>query len=103
MHDALMGIELLLIVAITAGSLFWFGALLCSLFFRESVRKPAAGFATWPAVTILKPVCGLEKNLLSNLRTACEQDYPKYQVVYSVQRRDDAATELLLQLEREFG
>jgi ceramide glucosyltransferase len=103
MHDALIGIELLLIVAIAAGSLFWFGALLCSLFFCESIRKPAASFATWPAVSILKPVCGLEKNLLSNLRTACEQDYPEYQVVYSVQRRDDAATELLLQLEREFG
>jgi ceramide glucosyltransferase len=103
MHDVLMGIELLLGFSIAAGSLFWFGALLCSSFFREKIGTPGAGSAAWPAVTILKPVCGLEKNLLANLRTACEQDYPEYQVVYSVQRQDDAATELLLQLEREFG
>ena len=39
--------------------------------------------------TILKPICGLEKDLERNLRSCCEQDYPEYQVVLSVQRPDD--------------
>jgi ceramide glucosyltransferase len=54
-------------------------------------------------VTLLKPVCGLEKNLRENLRTACSQDYPIYQVVYSVQYLDDAAIPLLWEIEKEFG
>jgi len=54
-------------------------------------------------VTILKPVCGLEKNLAENLRTACDQDYPDYQVVYSTQRQDAPAIGVLREIESEFG
>ncbi|OLE19865.1 MAG: ceramide glucosyltransferase, partial [Cyanobacteria bacterium 13_1_40CM_2_61_4] len=59
--------------------------------------------ASWPPVTILKPVCGLEKNLRENLRSACAQDYPEYQVVFSVQAPDDPALPLVRELQREFG
>jgi ceramide glucosyltransferase len=45
----------------------------------------------------------LEKQLRENLRSACLQDYPDYQVVCSTQRFDDPAIPLLRELEREFG
>ena len=69
------------------------------------LRKARAVVApeSWPSVSLLKPVCGLEKNLATNLRSACAQDYPDYQVVYSVQRSEDPALPLLLDLQREFG
>jgi ceramide glucosyltransferase len=102
-HDALIGVELLLAAAIAGGSCCWLGTLLAAFLFRRPSSPIAAKFESWPPVTILKPVCGLEKNLRQNLRTACEQDYPEYQVVYSVQRHDDPAIELLRDLEREFG
>jgi ceramide glucosyltransferase len=54
-------------------------------------------------VTVLKPVHGLEKDLRENLRSACIQDYPDYQVVLSVQRQDDAAIPLLREIQQEFG
>src|SRR5207244_12524617 len=57
----------------------------------------------WPPVTILKPVHGLEKDLDKNLRSACLQDYPTYQVVFAVQDAKDPAIPLLRDLEREFG
>ncbi len=56
----------------------------------------------WPPVTILKPVRGLEKNLKSNLRSACLQDYPDFQVVLSVQDFNDPAIPLLKEIQREF-
>lgn len=56
-----------------------------------------------PAVTLLKPVRGLEKNLKSNLRTVCQQNYPNYQVVYSVQDEADPAFPILQELQQEFG
>jgi ceramide glucosyltransferase len=74
------------------------------LFFHRARRAalPAAG-APLPPVSLLKPVYGLEKHLRENLRSACLQDYPQYQVVISVQRLDDPALPLVREIEREFG
>lgn len=64
--------------------------------------SPFAG-GTWPPVTVLKPVHGLEKNLKANLRSICLQDYSDYQVVFSAQRHDDPAIPLLREIQQEFG
>ncbi|MCA9499161.1 MAG: bacteriohopanetetrol glucosamine biosynthesis glycosyltransferase HpnI [Nitrospira sp.] len=60
-------------------------------------------FFEWPSVSILKPICGLEKNLRTNLRSTCTQDYPDFQVVLSVQHPGDPAIPLLYAIQREFG
>jgi ceramide glucosyltransferase len=57
----------------------------------------------WPPVTILKPVCGVEKNLKNNLRSACLQDYPEFQIVFSVQDPRDPVIPLVREIEEEFG
>jgi ceramide glucosyltransferase len=54
-------------------------------------------------VTILKPLCGLEKNQRVNLRSTCLQDYPKFQVIFSVQDPDDPVIPLLKEIQGEFG
>lgn len=96
--------ESLLAIAVTGGMAVWLATLVCALFFRaRRVAIRAGTTAKLPAVTLLKPVYGLEKNLKDNLRTACLQDYPEYQVVFSVQRCDDPAIPILRELEREFG
>jgi ceramide glucosyltransferase len=41
--------------------------------------------------------------LRENLRTTCLQDYPNFQVVFSVQRLDDPAIPLLKEVQQEFG
>jgi ceramide glucosyltransferase len=75
--------------------------------FSFRARKHRLASMPWsthaPPVTLLKPVYGLEKQLRANLRSACTQDYPIYQVVFSVQRKDDPAIGLLLELQSEFG
>jgi len=87
-----------------AGSVY---AVLCSLavlYFRSrKLVQPATGFAVLPPVTILKPIHGVEKNQRENLRSACLQDYPEYQVVFCVDRPDDPAIPLLREIQREFG
>jgi ceramide glucosyltransferase len=57
----------------------------------------------WPRVTVLKPVHGIEKNQRENLRSTCLQDYPDFQVVFSVQELDDPAIPVLNEIQREFG
>jgi ceramide glucosyltransferase len=97
-----VGVEALLLIPVVAG-LFYH--LLCVpaviLFTRR--RSPSLADSELPAVTVLKPVYGLEKNLLENLRSICRQDYPLYQIVLSVQRLDDPAIPLLRRVEQEFG
>jgi ceramide glucosyltransferase len=93
----------LLAIAVTSGMAVWLATAVCAFAFRAR-RKPRSGPAAGlPPITLLKPVYGVEKNLRENLRTACLQDYPEYQVVFSVQRRDDPAIPILRELEREFG
>ncbi len=68
---------------------------------RGSSHVPAQAFR--PPVTVLKPVCGLEKDLKERLRTACLQEYPDYQVVYSIQDPADPALPLVREIQAEFG
>jgi ceramide glucosyltransferase len=56
-----------------------------------------------PPLTVLKPVRGLEKNLKHNLRTIATQDYPNYQIIYSVQDPEDPAFSILKEIQEEFG
>lgn len=101
---ALSIVQFLCLIPILIGSVY---ALICMAAVlrvrRQQPQPPPRTFAEWPAVTILKPVCGLEKGLHDNLRSACLQDYPNYQVVFSVQEETDPAIPLLRDLEREFG
>lgn len=93
----------LILTALAGGTVCWMATLVAAMFFRSRYKGPAHPCEPWPSVSLLKPVCGLEKNLASNLRTACEQDYPDFQVIFSVQHQDDPALVILFELQREFG
>ncbi|MBI1209519.1 MAG: glycosyltransferase [Azospirillum sp.] len=95
-------LALIQLIPVVAGTIYggltvWAAFVFCR---RRAPRRPPE---FWPSVTILKPVHGLEKDLGINLRSACRQDYPDYQVVFSVQRLDDPAIPLLREIAREFG
>jgi ceramide glucosyltransferase len=69
----------------------------------QTARRSRPSPGSWPPVTVLKPIHGLEKNQRQNLRSCCIQDYPEFQVVFSVQNTDDPAIPLLKELQQEFG
>jgi ceramide glucosyltransferase len=56
-----------------------------------------------PAVTILKPVAGLEPGLEENLRSFCAQDYPQFEVVLGVLDPGDPALETLRRVAGDFA
>ena len=96
----------LCLIPVIGGSVY---SLICAwsagrFFYQESAdsnNQPNA--SNTPTVTVLKPVRGLEKNLKANLRSICTQDYPDYQVIYSIQDPEDPALPLLKEIEAEFG
>ena len=63
--------------------------------------SPAPGRAG-PAVSILKPLAGLEPELAANLRSFCDQDYPDFEVILGVGDGSDAALATARELAAEF-
>lgn len=82
---------------------YWLSTTLCmAVFFR---RRPfvlsSSKDKPWPFVSLIKPVCGLEKNLYENLASACVQDYPHYEIIYAVQNKNDPALKILERIQKE--
>jgi ceramide glucosyltransferase len=53
-------------------------------------------------VTVLKPLCGTEPQTYACLRSFCEQDYPRYQVIFGVSDPHDPVIAVVHRLQREF-
>ena len=89
----------LLLVPVVTSCVYWIATgVMMARFFR---RRPPEGPDRLPTVSLIKPVCGLEKNLYGNLSTACRQDYPEYEVIFSVQDSADPALPLLARIRNE--
>lgn len=97
----LLILERICLVPVVAGAMF---NLLCVWAVVRFLRRRNETPQTYcPSVSILKPVHGLEKNLRENLRSTCIQDYPLFEVIFSVQYPDDPALVLLKEMQEEFG
>ena len=55
-----------------------------------------------PPITILKPVCGLDRSTYENFASFCRQDYPKYQILFGAEREDDPGIAVARQVARDF-
>ncbi len=94
----------LFLIPVVCGSIYSLLSLVTIIWFRLVPERHHGKYsASWPPVSILKPVHGLEKNQRENLRSACLQDYPDFQVVFSIQAPDDPALPLLMEIQKEFG
>ncbi|MDZ4224527.1 MAG: glycosyltransferase [bacterium] len=80
-----------MLIPVIAACGYWLATSVCMSLFCHRGRS------------LIKPVYGLEKNLYENLRTACLQDYPDYEVIYSFQRADDPALSTVERIQREFS
>ncbi|MGK7878363.1 MAG: bacteriohopanetetrol glucosamine biosynthesis glycosyltransferase HpnI [Xenococcaceae cyanobacterium] len=55
-----------------------------------------------PPITILKPICGLDDNTYKNFASFCRQDYPEYQIIFSVRDAQDPCVEVVKQIIKDF-
>lgn len=92
--------SLLLLVPVVVACGYWLATAAMMLrFFR---RRAPERCAWCPAVSLIKPVCGLENHLYENLSTACRQEYPAYEVIFSVQDETDPALPILARIRAEY-
>lgn len=68
---------------------------------RFRMDRPAPS-ALWPAVTMLKPICGAEPRLYECLRSFCLLDYAPLQIIFGVGDPADPAIAIVERLIAEF-
>jgi len=83
-----------------AGSLVF--SVLVVLATRSYLRSPLPKANATPAISVLKPLCGLDEGLEDNLRSFFEQNYPVFEVLLGVHREDDAATPTVRKIIEEY-
>ncbi|MEO8727418.1 MAG: glycosyltransferase, partial [Acidobacteriaceae bacterium] len=69
-------------------------------FLRE--RAVAAPIEELPAVSVLKPLKGMDAGMYESFRSHCFQDYGVYEIIFGVSDLEDAAVAYVRQLQAEF-
>jgi ceramide glucosyltransferase len=90
------------IVGTASSTVFLFMVLVAAWQFRRSTRATGSGHSlpdsALPAVSLLKPVHGLETCLAENLESFFLQDYPHYEILFAADEPDDAALPLVREI-----
>jgi ceramide glucosyltransferase len=71
-------------------------------YFRHIRRSTSTEPRLTPPISILKPVCGVERGVYENFASMCQLDYPEYEVVFGVADADDLVVPLIEKLQKEF-
>ena len=65
--------------------------LIASARFRRDQRRVTSAVKSFPPVTLLKPVCGMEPGLEANLSSFFQQRYPSFEIIFGARHADDPA------------
>ena len=87
-------------VALAAAPAAYLGIALWAVLRRAA--RAVASPSVWPAVSVLKPLCGVETGTYDCLRSFCALTYPRYEIVFGVQDPADPAVAIAERLVREF-
>jgi ceramide glucosyltransferase len=75
-------------------SLAWLGVMLAAVqlvALRGHLAKPRKAPGVLPRISVLKPLCGIDDDLWSNLESFASLDYPDYEVLLGARDRTDPA------------
>jgi ceramide glucosyltransferase len=86
----------LVLAALVAGSLVYCVLTLIAAVRYRRVRPPAP--AAWPAISVLKPLAGVDEGLEENLASFFEQRYPQFEILFAVRSASDPAIPVLEKL-----
>ncbi|HEX4439476.1 MAG TPA: bacteriohopanetetrol glucosamine biosynthesis glycosyltransferase HpnI [Thermoanaerobaculia bacterium] len=87
-------------LCVTAAT-YYIVALRCARkFFRP--RRAAPTCSSAESITILKPVCGLDRGAYENFASFCRQRYPAFQIVFGSERADDPGLAVARRVARDF-
>ncbi len=71
--------------------------------YRRKTRVSAPASQPGTAISILKPLSGLDEGLENNLRSYFEQDYQNFEIIFAVREPAEAAAQLARRLQSEYA
>jgi ceramide glucosyltransferase len=69
---------------------------------RGNAYPPPSSTGFCPPISILKPLKGLDDDLFDNLASFCNQDYPDYEIIFSLEEANDPALELAQKIKQMY-
>ena len=99
-----MGIVSLLLLSLTTLSFCYsLGAAYCAwTFFKRNQQGKGDSDTPLPPVSIVKPVVKVEEGTLENFMSFCDQDYPDYEVIFSLSQEEELMISLFEDLKKFF-
>jgi ceramide glucosyltransferase len=86
---------------LSIGSIFYYlYSLYATVVFFKQKQEIDPDFS--PPLTILKPLCGLDWESYTALTSFCQQDYPLYQIIFSVQDSQDPSIGIIQKIQQDF-
>jgi ceramide glucosyltransferase len=58
---------------------------------------------SFPPVSILKPLKGLDDGLFDNLESFCNLDYPRYELIFTLQNQNDPAHRVVRKIKEKYS
>ncbi|MEH1876850.1 glycosyltransferase [Nostoc sp.] len=89
---------LILILCLSATLFYCYSIYSAVVTFGESHIYPNF----YPPITILKPICGLDRDIYENLATFCRQEYSTYQIIFSVRSPQDPGIDVVKRIIQDF-
>ena len=68
----------------------------------DDLFRAPASTGDFPAISVMRPLCGAEPRLYDTLKCFFQQDYPQFQLVFGVRDRNDPALQVVSRLRSEF-
>jgi ceramide glucosyltransferase len=93
-------VRLIILATATLPSVYYLAAIYSAWRHARTARQPTGEFM--PAVSVLKPVRGLDPASYENFASFCRQDYEDYEIVFAVADQDDPALEIIRRLIDDF-
>jgi len=93
-------LRLIILATAALPSVYYLAAIYSAWRHFRTARRPTGDFM--PAVSVLKPVRGLDPGSYENFASFCRQDYEDYEIVFAVADEDDPAIAIIQRLIDDF-
>jgi ceramide glucosyltransferase len=64
-------------------------------------QRAPTGKQSWPGISVLKPIRGLDPDAFANFSSFCRQDYPRWEILFGAEEETDPGLEAARRVQRE--